>query len=199
MNWLKAAVSIGCLAVAACGANEQPKKDIRTVKVTVSLPDDAIIEDTDTAITKEAVDKVARLLQITASGRLTPLVREAERNANFQSNFGDRSHSRYWFLLRRVGVDPVQTLRETLDQPYGVKQVGNEHWFIWPDFAALAPEDLIPEVLSFQDRARLRELIGEDGIESIRAGNPYPGVRIAVSDTGRWVYFIHDIDTTEVD
>lgn len=150
-----------------------------------------------TAITKDVVDQVAHLLHITANGQLTPLAREAEKTDDFQSNFGGQSHSRHWFLLRRVGVDPVEKLHQILEEPYGVKRVGNENWYIWPDFAALSPNALIPERLSFQDRARLRKMVGDEGIARIRSGEPYPGVRTAISGTGRWVYFIHDVETIE--
>jgi len=196
MSWRSLRLAFGCLAAAACGPSEPPE-DIKKVTVNVHTPAEDYDRDAEDEITAEFVDKVARLLRITSSGRLTPLIREAERYGDFQSNFGNQSHSRHWFLLRRVGVDPVRSLRETLNQPYGMKRVGNENWFIWPDFAAKAPEELIPESLSFQDRARLRELVGDEGIGRIRSGEPYPGVRLAISETGRWVYFIHDIDTVE--
>lgn len=149
------------------------------------------------SITEDAVAQVAHLLSITSDGRLTPLVREAEKNEDFQSNFGGQSHSRHWSLLRRVGVDPVDKLHAVLDQPFAAKQVGTETWFVWPDFATLEPDALIPERLNFQDRARLLELIGEDGVTRIRNGEPYPGVRTAISEKGRWVYFFHGIDTSE--
>jgi len=196
MRWLK--VVSAFIAVTACGAEEANRKqDIKTIEIEVRRPQSQAPINNAPAVTKEVVDKVARLLELTANGQLTPLVREAERNPDFQSNFGGQSHSRHWSLLRRIGVDPVQNLRDVLNEPYDVKRVGNEDWFIWPDFAARPPEDLIPEGLSFLDRARLRTLIGEDGIERIRAGQPYPGVRLAISETGRWVYFIHDTETSE--
>ena len=200
MSWLSGAAAIACLALTACSAEDKvPPQDIKTVSVTVSLPEDAVIDAPAIDLSKQALETVARLRGLTQSGRLTPIIREAERSENFQSNFGDQSHSQHWFLLRRVGVDPVENLRRTLEQPFGVKRVGTENWFIWPDFAARAPDELVPESLSFLDRARLRELIGEQGIARIRAGEPYPGVRLAISETGRWVYFIHDIEATEDD
>jgi len=196
MKWLS--IFALCLALASCGSDTpSAEKNIKTVEVEIERPRQQFPDQRTPAVTKEVVDRVARLLEITSNGQMTPMVREANKNPDFQSNFGGQSHSRHWSLLRRIGIDPVQNLREILDQPYDVKRVGNEDWFIWPDFAAHPPEDLIPEGLSFQDRARLRDLIGERGIARIRAGEPYPGVRLAISDTGRWVYFIHDIDSYE--
>ena len=58
------------------------------------------------------------------------------------------------------------------------------------DLAARDASDLIPEKLSFQDRRRLMELIGEEGIERIRQGEGYPGMRTAIAGNGRWVYFV---------
>lgn len=196
MKWLSITACIFLLA--GCGASEPaPKAEVKTVEIEIPRPRSQVPETNAPAVTKGVVDKVARLLEITANGQITPLIREAEKNPDFQSNFGGQSHSRHWSLLRRIGIDPVQNLRDILNEPYDVKRVGNEDWFIWPDFAAHAPEELIPEGLSFLDRARLRTLIGEDGIDRIRAGEPYPGVRLAISGTGRWVYFIHDIETSE--
>ena len=197
MRWLKITLIATAFGTTACGAKESPAREEAQQAPPVSTQAETNEDDFEKIITKEALEKVAHLMEITANGRLTPLVWEAERSENFQSNFGNQPHSRYWFLLRRVGIDPSSTLRETLSEPYGSKRVGNETWFIWPDFAALPVEDLIPERLSFQDRARLREKIGEEGIAQIRAGEPYPGVRTAISETGRWVYFIHDIETDE--
>lgn len=192
---LRALFASVLLLVAACGA--EPPRDPAPTPATTGAPEPEQSKNTPAKITREAVDQVAHLLAITANGRLTPLVREAERTENFQSNFGGQSHSRHWFLLRRVGVDPVEKLHMILSEPFGTKKVGSETWFIWPDFAALSPDELIPERLDFQNRARLREMIGEEGIARIRSGEPYPGVRTAISDSGRWVYFIHDIDTSE--
>lgn len=196
MRWVSGLLLF--FSLSACGPSEPPS-EMGSVEIEVEISRPQVPEPpADTPeVTKAVVDKVSLLLELTANGQLRPLIREAEKNENFQSNFGDQTHSRHWFLLRRIGVDPAENLRATLNQPHGVKLVGSELWFIWPDFAARTPEELIPETLSFQDRARLRELIGDSGIERIRAGEPYPGVRLAISETGRWVYFIHDIDTVE--
>ena len=86
-----------------------------------------------------------------------------------------------------------------LDGPYGTRQVGDQVWYIWPDFAARDSEDLMPERLDFADRARLRELVGDTGLDRIRAGEAYPGLRTAIADDGRWLYFVHETvqDTEE--
>ena len=49
----------------------------------------------------------------------------------------------------------------------------------------------MPERLSFADRARLLDLVGETGIARIRQGQGYPGVRTAIAEDGRWLYFVH--------
>jgi hypothetical protein len=48
----------------------------------------------------------------------------------------------------------------------------------------------MPVKLSFQDRRRLEELIGEDGIARIRAGEGYPGMRTAIAEDGTWIYYV---------
>ncbi len=86
----------------------------------------------------------------------------------------------------------MRQLEQLLSGPYGTRKVGDEVWYIWPDLAARMPEDLQPERLSFSERARLRDLIGEAGLQRIRDGQRYPGVRTAISETGRWLYFVHE-------
>jgi len=76
--------------------------------------------------------------------------------------------------------------------PYGTRNVGDETWYIWPDLAAKSPSELVPERLSFSDRARLFDLVGEQGIARIRSGQGYPGVRTAIAEDGRWLYFVHE-------
>lgn len=186
------------LALAACGGTA-PEAETETnvltpVEVPLAAPPEAAAP---TPFTPEVQARIDRLMRITSNGQITPIIREAESEDRFQSNFGGQRHSEHWMLLRRIGVDPPTKLREVLAQPYATKQVGDEIWYIWPDFAALAAEDLIPEKLNFQDRARLRALIGDPGIAKILAGDTYPGVRTAIADNGRWVYFIHNVDNPE--
>jgi hypothetical protein len=86
-----------------------------------------------------------------------------------------------------------------LDGPYGTRQVGTQTWYIWPDFAALEADELLPEKLNFTDRARLRDLVGDPGLARIREGQGYPGIRTAIAEDGRWLYFVHEtVEDTEV-
>ena len=114
----------------------------------------------------------------------------AARNPDFKSNLGGQDHERFWDLLRRTGVDPNRKLRDLLDQPAGLREIDGERWYVWPDLAAKDPADLIPEKLTFQDRKRLEDLIGDEGIGRIRAGEGYPGMRTAISEEGVWIYFV---------
>ena len=103
----------------------------------------------------------------------------------------------YWDLMRRIGVDPNRKLRALMDLPVGVREVDGVKWYVWPDLAAKPAADLIPEKLSFRDRKRLQDLVGDDGIEKIRAGKGYPGMRTAITENGRWVYFVLGQDAEE--
>ncbi len=149
------------------------------------LPEPPALSDA-AAQTRQAILAAAR------AGSIRRLARLADAQPAFLSNFGDVGHYRHWDLMRRTGFDPNSTLVELLDNPYAAKQVGEETWFIWPDLAARPNAQLQPERLSFRDMARLEKLVGEAGIEAIRAGRPYPGVRTAISETGTWHYFLHE-------
>ena len=171
-------------ALTACGRGDQVVVIAEPV-----IPDDSLIEPPRPraalpVLTEAAVAKRAKLLETAETDRLRPLARIADAEPGFVSNIGEQAHFTYWNLLRRIGVDPNTKLIELFAEPHAAKQVGGETWYIWPDLAALSAEELIPERLDFQDRARLMELVGEDGIARIREGSPYPWN--AHSNRRRW-------------
>ena len=180
--------------LAACGRGETSptvRLEVEAVPVTASVvePEPVIV-----ALTEPVESKIAAIRDVLARDSLTRLVRLANAEPNFVSNFADESHRVHWDLLRRTGFDPMAKLGALLDGPYGTRQVGDQTWYIWPDLAALGPEDLLPERLDFSDRARLLDLVGEVGLERIRDGQGYPGVRTAIAEDGRWLYFVHEIE-----
>ncbi|WP_353255396.1 hypothetical protein [Hyphomonas sp.] len=148
-------------------------------------------------INKAAARTRDELLKHAARGSLRGLAEVANLNPDFKSNLGGQSHDRFWDLLRRTGVDPNLKLRELFEQPAGLREIDGERWYVWPDLAAKDAADLIPEKLDFQERRRLEELIGEDGIARIRAGEGYPGIRTAISEEGAWIYYVLGQDGEE--
>ncbi|MFN4023359.1 MAG: hypothetical protein ACK4MQ_00885 [Hyphomonas sp.] len=148
-------------------------------------------------LTEAATALKAEILRHAERGALRSLARLADQNEGFISNLGGQSHFEFWDLLRRTGVDPNRKLRELFEEPPGRREVDGEVWFVWPDLAAKDTRALIPEKLTFVERRRLRELIGEDGIARIRAGEGYPGMRTAITAEGRWVYFVLGQDGEE--
>lgn len=148
-------------------------------------------------LSSAARQTVADLRAIIESNSLSQLARYADRQQGFISNFAGASHRDHWDLLRRTGFDPILRLEGLLNGPYGVKSVAGETWYVWPALAALEPEELQPERLNFSQRARLEELVGESGIAQIRNGSGYPGIRTAIAQDGRWLYFVHEITGEE--
>ncbi|PKP82051.1 MAG: hypothetical protein CVT79_07085 [Alphaproteobacteria bacterium HGW-Alphaproteobacteria-18] len=148
-------------------------------------------------LTAPAEEMKAAILREAERGALRSLARLADQQDGFISNIGGQSHFEFWDLLRRTGVDPNRKLRDLFEGPPGKREIDGETWFVWPDIAAKDVRDLIPEKLTFVERRRLRELIGEDGIARIRAGEGYPGMRTAISADGRWVYFVLGQDGEE--
>lgn len=143
------------------------------------------------------IETRTRILETTKRDSLRAFSRLADASDGFVSNFSDSNHHGHWSLLRRTGVDPLRQIEHLFGLQHGQRTVGSEVWYIWPDFAAMTPEELLPERLGFQDRARLLELVGEAGIEDIRQGATYMGIRTAISAKGRWVYYLHDIGAEE--
>ena len=179
----------------ACGVDSE--EDSARVRIIVPAAPDIsqpieVVTGEVTPLTNAATEKVQALQDVIERDSLSRLVRQARAEPTFISNFAGESHRVHWDLLRRTGFDPLRQLRQLLDGPYGTREVGDELWYIWPDLAALPPEALTPERLSFADRARLKALIGEVGMARVRAGQGYPGVRTAISESGRWLYFVHE-------
>ncbi|MEO0883283.1 MAG: hypothetical protein AAFY34_11235 [Pseudomonadota bacterium] len=179
-----------CL-LSACGA-----QDAADAPLPRPAPDQTLIElpvqSEPPLLTDLAEAQREALRDLAIAGRLRGLSRLADRTEGFISNFAGEAHYDHWQLLRRTGVDPLAKLVALLDEPHAERQVGDEVWYVWPDLAVLSSDALVPERLAFQDRARLLELVGEEGVARIRAGEDYPGFRTAIADTGRWVYFLHE-------
>ena len=148
-------------------------------------------------VSKAAAKTRDALIHEATRGSLRGLGQIAARNPGFRSNLGGQSHDRFCDLLRRTGIDPNRKLRELFYQPAGLREIDGQRWYVWPDLAAKDAADLIPEKLTFQDRRRLGDLIGEDGIARIRAGEGYPGMRTAISEDGTWIYFVLGQDGEE--
>lgn len=185
----------GFLAACTPAEDEQPRVRLSVPEApAITRPQPVAETETVTELSQAAQDKIMALREIIARNSLTRLVRLANSEPAFISNFANQGHRTHWDLLRRTGFDPLARLEELLNGPYGTREVGDQTWYIWPDLAALDPEDLQPERLSFRDRARLRDLVGDEGIARIREGQGYPGVRTAIAEDGTWLYFVHETE-----
>lgn len=189
------------LILSACGRDDGSPKVRLEVGAAPAVTTPVESEIPRTPLSEPVESKIAAIRDVLARDSLSRLVRLANAEENFVSNFAGESHRVHWDLLRRTGFDPLNKLGDLFDGPYGTRQVGSQTWYIWPDFAALDAEDLLPEKLSFTDRARLSALVGELGLERIRAGEAYPGVRTAIAEDGDWLYFVHETqqDTEEAE
>ena len=151
------------------------------------------IESADVDALPDAVAaKRDQILETADMDSIRRLVYLADDYDGFRSNYGDIAHYDHWYILKRAGIDPIVAVREILSEPYGVKDFGAEKYYIWPAFASRRPEDLDFSRLTFAERARLQELIGDDGIARVEAGEPYPGFRLAIRQDGIWVYLLED-------
>lgn len=175
-----------------CGSDDGSPRVRVLVEAAPAVTAPVAAVETVTPLSPEVEGKIAEIRVILERNSLTRLVRLASAEENFVSNFAGESHRVHWDLLRRTGFDPLMRLGALLDGPYGTRQVGDQTWYIWPDFAAEEAEDLLPELLNFTDRARLRDLVGDVGLERIRNGESYPGIRTAIAEDGRWLYFVHE-------
>lgn len=194
MRYANLTASVAVLALSACS---QPEQEV--IVQLPPVPDERFTRPPAPAAPVEVSAAAARkreeLLIHAARGSLRGLAGKASENPDFKSNVGGQDHLQFWDLLRRTGVDPNRKLLELFEQPAGLREIDGERWYVWPDLAARDPADLIPEKLSFQDRRRLEELIGAEGIARIRAGEGYPGMRTAIAEDGTWIYYVIGQDT----
>ncbi|MAT36292.1 MAG: hypothetical protein CMK06_14310 [Ponticaulis sp.] len=144
------------------------------------------------ALPEPVAAKRDEILEVLERDSIRRLVNLADEFEGFRSNYGGLRHYDHWYILKRAGIDPIAATREILNEPYGVKDFGAEKYYIWPAFAARQPEELDFSRLSFSERARLQELLGEAGIERLRNGETYPGFRLAIRQDGAWVYLLQD-------
>lgn len=182
-------VVLAALAMAGCApeaarAVPPPEPDERLVVDPAPAPLPALPEPV--IATRDAI------LEAAEARSLRRLARLANDQPAFLSNLGNVDHYDHWYLMRATGFDVPRELEALFDEPYGVRQVGNETWFVWPDLAAIDGDALVLEKLSFRDRVRLKEMIGEAGIAAVQAGEPYPGIRTAIAEDGGWRYFLHE-------
>lgn len=184
------------LSLGACGGAEDDPPSLR-LRVEAAPAVTRPVEDAEpqaAPISEAAQEKIDAIRAILNRNSLARFSRLADAEPSFVSNFAGESNRVHWDLLRRTGFDPLAQMERLLDGPYGTRRVGEEIWYIWPDLAALEPEELVPERLSFSDRARLQSLVGEQGIARIRSGQGYPGVRTAIAEDRRWLYFVHETE-----
>ena len=198
---IRAMAGAACLATLLAGACERavPQDSVRLHVERAPdymRPDAAVVSQVE-PLSEEAQTTIARLREIIESNSLYQLARFADAQPGFISNFAGASHREHWDLLRRTGFDPILRMEELLDGPYGTRTVGGHTWYIWPELAALDPDELQLERLNFRQRARLEELVGEAGIAEIRQGSGYPGIRMAISTDGRWLYYVHEMPNEE--
>ena len=184
--------------LAACGGEAASPKMRVAVSAAPALMSLEPAADTPAPLPVAVDSKISEIRSVLERDSLNRLVRLARTEENLVSNFAGESHKVHWDLLRRTGFDPLHRLGDLLDGPYGTRQVGDQTWYVWPDFAALDADELLPEKLDFADRARLEALVGEPGLARIREGQDYPGIRTANAEDGRWLYFVHEtIEDTE--
>ncbi len=179
---------LSLLGLAACGNAADPGTVQETAPLNVAQGEPATVPAV--ALTPEAIATRDRIIEVAETRSQRRLARLAGEFQGFQSNFGGAEHFSYWYSRRRMGSDPNEAIIALFEEPFAVREVGDETWYIWPDLATLDPEGFVLEQLSFRDRARLEELIGERGIEALLRGEPYPGYRTAITSGGRWVYFV---------
>ena len=185
------------IAVSACSGDEaadSPTVRIKVAAAPVAFEVDPVEEPVLEPLSEAVQAKIADIRATIARNSLARFSRLADAEPSFVSNFSGQSNRVHWDLLRRTGFDPLTQMEGLLNGPYGTRKVGDQMWYIWPDLAALDPEDLKPERLSFADRARLRDLIGVQGLQRVREGQFYPGIRTAIAEDGRWLYFIHEAE-----
>lgn len=181
------------LLLSGCDLSDKIEANDRADNETiVKIEDDKDVVAPVGQLPEAVVAKRDEILEMLQSGSIRTMVRFVDKEPNFRSNFGGRSHYEHWYLMKRAGLDPMEKTIRIFQEPYGVKDFGAEKYYIWPELATRTSEDLDFSRLTFKERATLQELIGDAGIERLRKGESYPGFRTAIREDGRWVYLLQD-------
>lgn len=191
MAWSRLTAGLLLMLLQACAPEPDAQARVPAARDELSAPPQL---RPSVELSAEAIALRKEIMAHARAGSLRRLARLAGEQQGFISNLGGQRDFEFWDLLRRTGVDPARLLLELLDGPPGERVVNDETWFVWPDLAARDPRDLVPGKLTFQERRRLHELIGEDGIRRLAEGQGYPGMRTAISADGRWIYFVLGTD-----
>lgn len=179
--------------VAACDLSDKIDRPQRQGdELVVKVPEADIPEEPRNELPAPVQAKLGEIKATLKQNSIRALVRLAQKEPDFRSNFGDLSHYDHWYILKRMGLDVIEKTEEVLEQPYGVKDFGAEKYYIWPELATHSPEDLDFSRLTFTERATMAKLLGEQGVERVKAGESYPGFRLAIREDGSWAYLLQD-------
>ena len=110
------ALILGVLLAACSGDDGSPTVRLEVgaaPAVTAPVESETVL----TPYTPEVEAKIAAIREVLARDSLNRLVRLAESEDSFVSNFAGESHKVHWDLLRRTGFDPLGKLGGLLDGP----------------------------------------------------------------------------------
>ena len=181
----------------ACGSSDQAEPQAQATGLIGAEVEADAPETTAYEMAAPATDTLRQIQILIETGSLRRLARYADTHNRFRSNFGTEAHYDYWYLLRRTGAEPLDQLARILKEPHGQLKIGGKSWYIWPDFAAMDEYSRHPDQMDISTRTRLTDLIGESGVEAMRSGAAYPGVRTAISDEGEWIYWLFETGETQ--
>ncbi len=104
----------------------------------------------------------------------------------FVASFGGGDAFTIWSEAEARGGEPVRFLVELLDQPYGVMQSEDGEFYVWPNAFLSGSWAEVSEA----DRAGLATVYSQDQLSSFEDFGAYIGYRIAIHETGDWIYFV---------
>lgn len=104
----------------------------------------------------------------------------------FTASFGGGDPATLWTEAEARGDEPLLFLVRLLDQPYKTLQSEGGEFYVWPS-AFLA--DSWSEVTE-AERAGLAVVFSEEEIAEFESFGNYIGYRVAIHESGAWVYFV---------
>jgi hypothetical protein len=169
-------LAVAALLSAACDPPPQAVREgapkVETPSVNAALP--------------PAVDATVKtLVKLAEAGSYRDMAKLADQTPGFRSNNAGMNHKDYWYLKLRAGDWPMAHMQKVLEQDHALVETAEGQVYIWPALALVRLEQITP--------AKAREidaLLGQGQADAVRAGAPWPGYVLGISEDGTWLYFV---------
>ncbi len=115
-----------------------------------------------------------------------PVAEGSDGDTTFTYSFGGGGKPSTFWRKAEAGQAPLRPLVELVDGPPATRDAGGTTQYIWP--AAYAFDRW--QDISASVREDLHRVYGEDDLQRFEQFGSYVGHRVAITETGDWIFFV---------